>query len=114
VTDADKTACDYCEYVREEQLLLDAHDYLEEALLFFDFAKNHGKYWTYLVDSKRKRFLLDYVNGHERFGILLTVYIKEFNTIGYAIGGLKADAEMFRNGRKQLECKCDTDHSSAE
>jgi len=114
VTDADKTVCDYCEYVREEQFLLDAHEHLFLILEDFEFASLSGKVWEYHVDAKRRKFVLDYVKGHPEYGRIIKVYMKEFSKMGYVLGNMKADAELFRKGRKHLECKCDTHPSSAE
>ena len=104
--EADKTACDYCAYVREEKLLLDAHDYLMEALKGFEFAKMRGKKWDYVVDAARRRFLLEYVKDHPDYREILTAYIKEFSTMGVAVANLKSDARMFRIGRRHIKCKC--------
>ena len=110
--ESDKTACDYCTYVREEELLAGAHDYLFEALKEFDFAKPRGRTWEYVVDAARRRFLLDYVQDHPVYKDILTTYIKEFNTMGVAVSNLKSDARLFRIGRRHMKCKCDTHHSS--
>ena len=112
--ESNETACDYCAYVREEKLLLEAHDYLVEALKGFEFAKPKGAGWDYVIDAKRKRFILDYVEDHPDYRDILTVYIKEFSSMGVAVGNLKSDARLFRIGRRHMKCKCDTHPSSAE